>query len=133
MLSCYFRALRLGGVLTSPQAYAFGLANDSTKPSGHGKSRKARLSRLYSYNTKLKLTHILFVSVFVDLVLSIFKVNPELRPTATDILYHPYFWSDERVLNFYQVVTLSNIELTTSSTLTFAQFPKLIVNLQQHN
>ena len=35
-----------------PSGCAIGLANDSTKPSGHGKSRKARLSRLYSYNHK---------------------------------------------------------------------------------
>ena len=43
MLSWIFPALRLGGVLT----------NDSTKPSGHGKSKKARLSRLYSYTNQM--------------------------------------------------------------------------------
>ena len=37
--------------LNKPSGCAFGLANDSTKPSGHGKSKKARLSRLYSYTT----------------------------------------------------------------------------------
>ena len=37
--------------LNKPSGCAFGLANDSTKPFGHGKSKKARLSRLYSYNS----------------------------------------------------------------------------------
>ena len=36
--------------LNKPSGCAFGLANDSTKPSRQGKSKKARLSRLYSYN-----------------------------------------------------------------------------------
>ena len=36
--------------LNKPSGCAFGLANDSTKPFGHGKSKKARLSRLYTYN-----------------------------------------------------------------------------------
>ena len=36
--------------LNKPSGCAFGLANDSTKPFGHGKSKKARLSRLYSYS-----------------------------------------------------------------------------------
>ena len=35
--------------LNKPSGCTFGLANDSTKPFGHGKSKKARLSRLYSY------------------------------------------------------------------------------------
>ena len=60
MHSCFFRALRLGGVLTNkPSGCAFGLANDSTKPSRlandstkpsrQWKNRNALLSRLYSY------------------------------------------------------------------------------------
>ena len=39
--------------LNKPSGCAFGLANDSTKPWGHGKSKKARFSRLYSYNINL--------------------------------------------------------------------------------
>ena len=35
--------------LNKPSGCAFGLTNDSTKPFGHGKSKKARLFRLYSY------------------------------------------------------------------------------------
>ena len=49
MLSWIFRALRLGGVLTSPQATPLGLQMTPPSP-GNRKSKKARLSRLYSYN-----------------------------------------------------------------------------------
>ena len=52
MLSWIFRALRLGGVLTSPQAMPSGLQMTPPSP-GHRKSKKARLSRLYSYNKNL--------------------------------------------------------------------------------
>ena len=41
--------------LNKPSGCTFGLANDSTKPSGHEKSKKARLSRLYSYIGSLTL------------------------------------------------------------------------------
>ncbi|KMS93545.1 hypothetical protein BVRB_030400, partial [Beta vulgaris subsp. vulgaris] len=41
----------------------------------------------------------------VDLIQSMLSFDPQQRPLCTEVLRHPFFWSDEKKLEFLQEVS----------------------------
>lgn len=36
----------------------------------------------------------------VDLLFQMLNINPKLRPKVNDLVYHPFFWDDNKKLSF---------------------------------
>jgi serine/threonine protein kinase len=46
--------------------------------------------------------------VAIDLIEQMLSMEPQRRPSAESVLKHPFFWSLEKQLQFFQVTIKSN-------------------------
>nr|KYP51973.1 Serine/threonine-protein kinase/endoribonuclease IRE1 [Cajanus cajan] len=66
-------------------------------------------------NSQKDLSLVEFIPEATDLISSLLNHNPNLRPKASDVLYHPFFWSSEMRLSFLRD-TSDRVELENRET-----------------
>ena len=70
------------------------------------------------YNTEQHFNCFFFADIFPDgyvrkdLIERMIDFDPESRPTAKAVLKHPFFWSKEKQLMFFQVIRRDRVYTT---------------------